>query len=70
MEKKEEKTTKHIKPRDGYDNTGTQGYDSLTDDAFTGSSAKPEQYPNEDQSRTGSASGDFPGDLDDKKDVE
>ncbi len=43
MEKKEEKTTKHIKPRDGYDNTGTQGYDSLTDDAFTGSSTKPEQ---------------------------
>jgi hypothetical protein len=23
-------------PRDGYDNTGTQGYDSLADDGYTG----------------------------------
>jgi hypothetical protein len=27
-------------PRDGYDNTGTQGYDSLKDDGFPGSSPK------------------------------
>jgi hypothetical protein len=27
-------------PRDGLDNTGTQGYDSLKDDGYTGSSAK------------------------------
>ncbi|MDQ8003449.1 MAG: hypothetical protein REI64_01540 [Pedobacter sp.] len=70
MAKKEEKTDQKIKPRDGYDNTGTQGYDSLTDDAYTGSSDKPNQYPNEDQSRTGSSSEDFPGDLDEKKDTE
>lgn len=46
--------------RDGYDNTGTQGYDSLTDDAFTGSSDKPGEHPGEDQSGTGSSSKDFP----------
>lgn len=46
-------------PKDGFDNTGTQGYDSLTDDAFTGSSKKPAEHPNEYQSRTGSASKDF-----------
>ena len=27
-------------PRDGLDNTGTQGYDSLKDDGYTGSSEK------------------------------
>jgi len=27
-------------PRDGLDNTGTQGYDSLKDDGYTGSSPK------------------------------
>jgi len=40
-----EKTTAGVKrkdpfqpkgPRDGYDNTGTQGYDSLKDDGYTG----------------------------------
>lgn len=46
-------------PKDGLDNTGTQGYDSLTDDAFTGSSEKPKEHPNEYQSRTGSSSKDF-----------
>ncbi|WP_316766392.1 hypothetical protein [Pedobacter frigiditerrae] len=46
-------------PKDGLDNTGTQGYDSLTDDAFTGSSEKPDEHPNEYQSRTGSSSKDF-----------
>ena len=46
-------------PKDGLDNTGTQGYDSLTDDAFTGSSKKPAEHPNEYESRTGSSSKDF-----------
>lgn len=46
-------------PKDGLDNTGTQGYDSLTDDGFTGSSGKPNEHPNEYQSRTGSSSNDF-----------
>lgn len=43
--------------KDGLDNTGTQGYDSLSDDSFTGSSEKgdDEDY----QSRTGSSSSDF-----------
>ncbi|MET1054364.1 MAG: hypothetical protein ABWY16_03565 [Pedobacter sp.] len=27
-------------PRDGLDNTGTQGYDSLKDDGYTGDSEK------------------------------
>lgn len=46
-------------PKDGLDNTGTQGYDSLTDDGFTGSSEKPSEHPDEYQSRTGSSSKDF-----------
>ena len=52
-----------VSTRDGFDNTGTQGYDSLTDDAYTGSSHKPEENPGDDQSQTGSSSEDF----DDKK---
>jgi hypothetical protein len=47
-----------ISPRDGLDNTGTQGYDSLSDDAYTGSSAKPDEHP-DDESHTGSSSEDF-----------
>lgn len=53
-----------VSPRDGLDNTGTQGYDSLTDDAFTGSSEKPQENLGDDQSHTGSSSEDF----DDKED--
>lgn len=44
-------------PRDGHDNTGTQGYDSLSDDAYTGSSGKDSNTEHE--SRTGSSSEDF-----------
>jgi len=43
-------------PRDGYDNTGTQGYDSLKDDGYKGSLKKPS---NEDRDGTGSSSEDF-----------
>lgn len=45
-------------PRDGLDNTGTQGYDSLKDDAYTGSSPKDVNQDTEDG--TGSSSKDFP----------
>ncbi|RZL50708.1 MAG: hypothetical protein EOP00_02995 [Pedobacter sp.] len=48
-----------VTAKDGLDNTGTQGYDSLTDDAFTGSSQKPSEHLNETESRTGSSSADF-----------
>ena len=48
-----------IGPKDGLDNTGTQGYDSLTDDGYTGSSEKPDENPGEEQSGTGSSSEDF-----------
>jgi hypothetical protein len=65
MAKKQENSAP-ITPRDGYDNTGTQGYDSLTDDAFTGSSPKSSAHSSETASRTGSSSEDFP-DLDNKK---
>lgn len=58
MAKKKE-TSADVTPRDGFDNTGTQGYDSLTDDAFTGSSKKPAEHPNDDESGTGSSSEDF-----------
>ena len=44
-------------PRDGYDNTGTQGYDSLKDDGYTGSSKKDTDDGHEDG--TGSSSEDF-----------
>jgi len=50
-------------PRDGLDNTGTQGYDSLKDDGYAGSSAK-DTSGHEDG--TGSKSDDFP-DLKNKK---
>jgi hypothetical protein len=59
MAKKNEITPETVKPRDGLDNTGTQGKDSLTDDAFTGSSKKPNDHPNEEESGTGSSSKDF-----------
>lgn len=48
-----------VSPKDGLDNTGTQGYDSLSDDAYTGSSTKPDEHPNDDESHTGSSSEDF-----------
>lgn len=48
-----------IGPKDGLDNTGTQGYDSLTDDGYTGSSEKPSENPEEEESGTGSSSEDF-----------
>ncbi|WP_449437131.1 hypothetical protein [Pedobacter steynii] len=48
-----------VSPRDGLDNTGTQGYDSLSDDAYTGSSDKPDENPEDDESHTGSSSEDF-----------
>ncbi len=57
MAKKHEKET--VPPRDGLDNTGTQGKDSLSDDAFTGSSNKPQEDPDNDESGTGSSSKDF-----------
>lgn len=60
MAKQRENTPNKVTPRDGFDNTGTQGYDSLTDDAFTGSSKKPSEHPNETESGTGSSSEDFP----------
>ncbi len=59
MSKKKESATENVTPRDGFDNTGTQGYDSLTDDAYTGSSKKPLEHPNEAESGTGSSSDDF-----------
>ncbi|ACU03944.1 hypothetical protein [Pedobacter heparinus] len=59
MAKKQITPSTPVSPRDGLDNTGTQGYDSLTDDAFTGSSKKPEENPGDDQSHTGSSSEDF-----------
>jgi len=31
-----QKNTEQPSPKDGLDNTGTQGYDSLSDDAYTG----------------------------------
>ncbi|MES2828131.1 MAG: hypothetical protein V4687_08250 [Bacteroidota bacterium] len=48
-----------ISPRDGLDNTGTQGYDSLSDDGYSGSSPKPAEHPEDDESHTGSSSEDF-----------
>jgi len=43
-------------PRDGYDNSGTQGYDSLKDDGYEGTLKKPsEGY----EDGTGSSSEDF-----------
>ncbi|HWW40377.1 hypothetical protein [Pedobacter sp.] len=49
-------------PRDGLDNTGTQGYDSLSDDGYTGSSKKPDEHPDDHESHTGSSSADFDDD--------
>jgi hypothetical protein len=46
-------------PKDGLDNTGTQGYDSLSDDGYTGSSKKPDENPGDKESHTGSSSEDF-----------
>lgn len=43
-------------PRDGFDNTGTQGYDSLKDDGYTGTGNGP---ITENQDGTGSSSEDF-----------
>lgn len=48
-----------VSPRDGLDNTGTQGYDSLSDDGYTGSSPKPGGNPDDHESHTGSSSEDF-----------
>lgn len=62
MMAKKENTTNQVQPRDGLDNTGTQGYDSLSDDAFTGSSEKADADPDDSEnseSRTGSSSDDF-----------
>lgn len=59
MAKKQITPSTPVSPRDGLDNTGTQGYDSLSDDAFTGSSEKPEENPEDDQRGTGSSSEDF-----------
>jgi hypothetical protein len=67
MSKKKEILPKTVPPRDGLDNTGTQGYDSLTDDAFTGSSKKPLEHPGEKESGTGSSSKDFPSTNDKDK---
>jgi hypothetical protein len=59
MMSKKKEIPPEVKPRDGLDNTGTQGYDSLTDDAYTGSSKKPDEHPGENESRTGSSGSDF-----------
>lgn len=60
MNEKKEISPKTVAPRDGYDNTGTQGKDSLSDDAFTGSSKKPSANAGEDEeSGTGSKGEDF-----------
>lgn len=45
------------KARDGFDNTGTQGYDSLSDEGFTGSSNSAGKEGS--ASHTGSSSEDF-----------
>lgn len=44
-------------PRDGLDNTGTQGADSLKDDGYVGSTEKQAEEGHEDG--TGSSSEDF-----------
>ncbi|WP_316840024.1 hypothetical protein [Pedobacter gandavensis] len=36
-----------------------QGYDSLSDDAYTGTSDKPDKHPEDHESHTGSSSEDF-----------
>ncbi|MDQ7949681.1 MAG: hypothetical protein REI78_04775 [Pedobacter sp.] len=62
MSKQQQQPSEKAAPRDGLDNTGTQGYDSLSDDAYTGSSKKPEADPNDSahsESKTGSSSADF-----------
>lgn len=59
MGKQHDKTDQQVSPRDGLDNTGTQGYDSLSDDAFTGSSEKPKENPEDHESHTGSSGDDF-----------
>jgi hypothetical protein len=59
MAKKHDIYTDPVTPRDGLDNTGTQGYDSLSDDAFSGTSTKPQDHPNDSESGTGSRSEDF-----------
>jgi hypothetical protein len=55
-ENTKEDLQKHA-PRDGFDNTGTQGYDSLKDMGYTGSSKSAD--PDDQQSGTGSSSEDF-----------
>jgi hypothetical protein len=55
-ENTKEDLQKHA-PRDGFDNTGTQGYDSLKDMGYTGSS-KPAGADDQ-QAGTGSSSEDF-----------
>jgi hypothetical protein len=64
MAKKNITPSTPVSPRDGKDNTGTQGYDSLSDDAYTGTSDKPDEHPEDHESHTGSSSEDF----DDKND--
>jgi hypothetical protein len=44
-------------PRDGLDNTGTQGADSLKDDGYVGSTGK--KFDESDEDGTGSSSEDF-----------
>lgn len=60
MAKQKEISPETVKPRDGYDNTGTQGYDSLSDDAFKGSSDTPDSDSGTEKKGTGSSSKDFP----------
>ncbi|MDQ8005276.1 MAG: hypothetical protein REI64_10785 [Pedobacter sp.] len=47
MENTTHKITDQPSPQDGLDNTGTQGYDSLSDDAYKGSVIKTEQSSND-----------------------
>lgn len=59
MAKKQITPSTPLNPRDGLDNTGTQGYDSLSDDGYTGSATKPTENPWDKESHTGSSSEDF-----------
>ncbi|WP_199118062.1 hypothetical protein [Pedobacter sp. ASV28] len=46
------KITNQPSPQDGLDNTGTQGYDSLSDDAYTGSVKTAQQTSNDPNKQT------------------
>lgn len=47
MAKTIQNDTIQLSPKDGLDNTGTQGYDSLSDDAYTGEVIAPDLNSND-----------------------